>query len=183
MSSRINDMNVNRRDGFLIIRWLAFAWLTIFVLAMVPGCLAAAGEQQRVHLYFADAAKPFLVGETRLMVPSRDMQTFGRQLVTELINGPAGENLATIPKGTRLRTFFVLDEGTAVVDFSAQLRRAHPGSCRQELLTLFSVVNTLVLNLPKIERVKILIEGTETKTLNGHLPLDYPLTADLLLTR
>jgi spore germination protein GerM len=186
MTSGIDDMNLNQRRDFLIIKWVsrvAVAWLTISGLAIGSGCLAGAGEQQPVHLYFADAAKPFLVGETRFMVPSRDAQTFGRQVVTELINGPADENLATLPEGTRLRTFFVLGDGTAVVDFSAHLRDEPPGSCRQEQLTLFSVVNSLVLNVPGIDRVKILVEGAETTTLSGHLPLEHPLTADLLLTR
>lgn len=179
-------MKVTHHRGFPIIGWISrlmVAWLTICGLAVVPGCLAGAGDQQLVHLYFADASKPFLVGETRYMVPSGDAQAFGRQVVAALINGPAGDNLATIPDGTRLRTFFLLGEGTAVVDFSDQLRLGHSGSCRQEQLTLFSIVNTLVLNLPEIERVKILIEGTETTTLTGHLPLQHPLTADLLLTR
>ena len=186
MTSGIDDMNLNQCPCFLIAGWIsrvAVAWLTISGLAIAPGCFAGADEQQPVHLYFDDAAKPFLVGETRLMTPSRDAQTFGRQVVTELINGPADEHLATIPEGTRLRTFFVLGDGTAVVDFSAHLRDEQSGSCRQEQLTLFSVVNSLVLNIPEIDRVKILVEGAETKTLKGHLPLEHSLTADLLLTR
>jgi hypothetical protein len=52
-----------------------------------------------------------------------------------------------------------------------------------EQLTLFSVVNSLILNVPEIDRVKILIDGAEVQTLTGHLPLEFPLTADMLLTR
>jgi hypothetical protein len=54
-----------------------------------------------------------------------------------------------------------LSDGTAVVDFSTQLRENHPGSCRREQLTLFSVVNSLILNVSEIDRVKILIDGAE----------------------
>jgi hypothetical protein len=76
-----------------------------------------------------------------------------------------------------------LEDGTAVVDFSIHFRKNHPGSCRQEQLTLFSVVNSLVLNVPEIDRVKILIDGAESETLTGHVALEFPLTADMLLTR
>jgi spore germination protein GerM len=100
-----------------------------------------------------------------------------------LINGPDRRNLPTIPAGTQLRSFFLLGDGTAVVDFSTHLRDNHPGGCRLEQLTLFSVVNSLILNISEIERVKILIDGAEAETLAGHLSLEFPLIADMLLTR
>lgn len=159
------------------------AGLAAHMVAAVPNCFAAEGDQQIMHLYFADAVKPFLVAETRAMIDPGDPVVLGRQLVLELINGPAHQNLPTLPMGTQLRSFFLLENGTAVVDFSAHLREKHPGSCRLEQLTLFSVVNSLVLNVPDIERVKFLIDGEETHSLAGHLPLEFPLTADMLLTR
>ena len=168
-----------------------FRWLGWFVvvgwalqgISMVPHSVAGNVSQQVVHLYFADAKKPFLVGESRLMINSGDPISFGRQIVTALINGSNGGALATIPAGTQLRAFFILGDGTAVVDFSNHIRNNHSGSCRQEKLTLFSVVNSLALNVTEIDQVKILIDGTEARTLTGHLALEFPLTADLLLTR
>ena len=179
-------MNVHQGGVYTFLRWigwLVIAGLAVHTPAMVPGCLAGQGEKQVVYLYFADATKPFLIAEARVMVDPGDPVAFGRQLVMELINGPARGNLATIPSGTQLRAFFLLGDGTAVVDFSAHLRENHPGSCRMEQLTLFSVVNSLILNVAEIDRVKILIDGAETHTLTGHLPLEFPLTADMLLTR
>jgi spore germination protein GerM len=162
---------------------LVIAGLVAHIAVRVPDCLAGKGEAQVVHLYFGDAEQPFLVAEARVMVTPGDPAAFGRQLIAALISGPVGGNLATIPAGTRLRAFFVSVEGTAVVDFSTHFRDNHPGSCRQEQLTLFSVVNSLILNVPGIDRVKILVDGVETETLTGHLPLEFPLTADMLLTR
>jgi spore germination protein GerM len=159
--------------------------LTIAGLACfhaVTGFAQSHGKHE-VHLYFADANRPFLVGESRVMVEPESPAAFGRQLVQELIKGPNADNMATIPKATRLRSFFLLQDGTAVVDFTDPFGKNHPGSCRREQLTLFSVVNTLVLNVTAIERVKILINGAESETLAGHLPLEFPLTADMLLTR
>ncbi len=163
--------------------WLIIAGLVVHVAAMVPCCVAGEREKQIVHLYFADAKRPFLNAEARVMVSPEDPMVFGRQLLVELINGPARGNLATIPTGTQLRALFLLGDGTAVVDFSTQFRDNHAGSCRLEQLTLFSVVNSLILNIKEIDRVKILIDGSEVQTLTGHLPLEFPLTADMLLTR
>ena len=165
--------------------WLMIVGLAIMAAILVsPASTFAGGNKQVVHLYFADAANPFLVGEERVLVHPGEPASFGRQLVTELINGPAaGGKLATISRGTHLRAFFLLDDGTAVVDFSSDLRDNHPGGCRNEQLTLFSVVNSLVLNEPAIDRVKILIAGAEHETLAGHVPIEFPLTADMLLTR
>ena len=165
-------------------RWLDRLTIGGLMILAVPAVALAESNKQVVHLYFADAAKPFLVAEERVMVHPGDASRFGRQLVAELINGPAaGRKLDTISRGTRLRAFFLLEDGTAVVDFSSHLRDNHPGGCRREQLTLFSVVNSLVLNEPAIERVKILIAGAEHETLAGHVPIEFPLTADMLLTR
>ncbi len=177
-------------NGFLggiaalrIASWLIIAGVVFHGPGMLPGCDAGESDKQVVHLYFADAKRPVLIAEARMMVNPGEPTVFSRQLVLELINGSARGNLPTIPKETRLRSFFLLGDGTAVVDFSAHLLENHPGSCRLEQMTLFSIVNSLILNVSEVDQVKILIDGAEVQTLTGHLPLGFPLTADMLLTR
>ncbi len=163
--------------------WLITAGLVLHGPGMPPGCAAGESDKQVVHLYFADAKRPVLIAEPRTMANPGEPTAFSRQLVLELINGSARGNLPTIPQETRLRSFFLLGDGTAVVDFSAHLLENHPGGCRLEQMTLFSIVNSLILNVSEVDQVKILIDGAEVQTLTGHLPLDFPLTADMLLTR
>ena len=61
--------------------------LTLVVLAIaaaigVPSArIAAEDNKQVVHLYFADAAKPFLIVEQRVMVHPGSPTRFGRQIV------------------------------------------------------------------------------------------------------
>jgi hypothetical protein len=101
-------MKVFRR-GMAALRcvgWLAIAGLAVCFAINVPDCAAGEGDTQLVHLYFADAKRPFLIAESRVMVDPGDPTAFCRQLVLELINGSARGNLATIPKGTQLRSFF-----------------------------------------------------------------------------
>ncbi len=45
------------------------------------------------------------------------------------------------------------------------------------------MVNSLVLNVPEIERVQILIAGNEAPTLAGHIDLQLPVKANMLLIR
>ena len=166
-----------------IVGWLITAGVVLHCPGMLPDCAAGESDKQVVHLYFADAKRPLLIAEARMMVNPGEPAAFSRQLVLELIKGSARGNLPTIPKETRLRSFFLLGDGTAVVDFSVQLHENHPGSCRLEQMTLFSIVNSLILNVSEIDQVKILIDGAEVQTLTGHFPLGFPLTADMLLTR
>ena len=51
------------------------------------------------------------------------------------------------------------------------------------MMTIWSIVNTLVLNVPEIEAVKILIGGGEAETLAGHIDLSRPLRANMPLVR
>jgi hypothetical protein len=48
---------------------------------------------------------------------------------------------------------------------------------------VYSIVNSLILNVTDIEAVKILIEGQESITLAGHIDLQQPLKANMLLIR
>lgn len=176
-------MHYSGKFLYRCIGWIVLAGLLVHVAGLLPGCHAGKGDKQLVHLYFSDAKRPFLIAEERVVVNPGDPLAFGRQLVLELINGSARGHLATVPAGTTLRSFFLLEDGTAVADFSVQLRENHPGSCRREQLTLFSVANSLILNVPEIDRMKILIDGAEIQTLTGHVLLEFPLTADMLLTR
>jgi spore germination protein GerM len=163
--------------------WLTILGLGVHLAMLTAACLAQEGDRLVANLYFADPRNPYLVAEARVVANPGDPAALGRRLIAALIDGPSEGNYPTIPKGTRLRSFFLLADGTAVVDFTPQFRENHPGSCRMEQLTLFSIVNSLILNVPEIRRVKILIDGAEAQTLAGHLALDFPLTADILLTR
>jgi hypothetical protein len=44
-------------------------------------------------------------------------------------------------------------------------------------------VNSLILNIPEIETVRILVEGKEEATLAGHVDLRFPFQANMLFVR
>jgi len=50
------------------------------------------------------------------------------------------------------------------------LARLTPG-IENETLTVYSIVNSLAANIPSVKKVKILIQGQEVETLDGHADL------------
>jgi spore germination protein GerM len=62
------------------------------------------------------------------------------------------------------------------VNFNSALTKNHPGGSSAELMTVYSIVNTLTLNFPQIKRVQILIDGKPIETIAGHLSLREPLS-------
>jgi spore germination protein GerM len=141
------------------------------------------GEKTVVHIYFADKSGKFLTAEKRVIEGSEDSIEAARRILTELIQGPKSDLTRTMAPATRLRALFQTDDGTAYVDLTQAVAENHPGGCRDELLTVYSIVNSLVLNIDKVEAVKLLIEGQEALTLAGHIDLRFLFKADMLLIR
>jgi spore germination protein GerM len=137
----------------------------------------------RTHLYFLDPGHRFLKAEERTLVQQDGVNERGRAMVYALIEGPEGEFLPTVPAETRLLAFYVTEDGIAYVDFDRAISEKHPGGSLSELFTIFSIVNTLALNIPEIEAVKILIEGREAKTLAGHIDIRSPFRPNMLMIK
>jgi hypothetical protein len=136
-----------------------------------------------VHLYFGDKESDYLTAETRSVTHAPGPEALGRAIVEALLDGPRTDRNGTIPKQAELKAFYITSDATAYVDLSADLAVAHPGGAHSEQMTVYSIVNSLVLNIPEIERVKILIAGTEATTLAGHIALQRPLAANMLIVR
>lgn len=147
-----------------------------------PGEATPPDEPMRrlnVLVYFPAADSDGLVGESHEIFMTPTPGDRAKQILADLIAGPIGAGgLRSIPAGTRLRQVYVLEDGTAYVDFSADLKQGLAGGSAKELFAVYSIVNSLALNIPEIRRVGILIDGAEVDTLNGHLDLRRPLRPD-----
>ena len=136
-----------------------------------------------VHLYFSDSDNSFLISEERSLSARIRPEALGFQIMNALLEGPKQTLERTIPEGTLLRGFYILQNHTAYVDLSREIRERHPGGAKSELMTIYSIVNSLILNIPEIETVKILVEGKEETTLVGHVDLRFPFRANMLFVR
>jgi spore germination protein GerM len=138
---------------------------------------------RKVHLYFANRKGRFLQAEQR-KIQAEDTSSAIEAIISALLEGPDNSELvSTIPAGSRLLHAFVTDDGTAYLDFNSELSRLHPGGVTAERLTLYALVNSLVLNLDQVERVQLLFEGKPASTLSGHLDIRQAKTANLLIVR
>ena len=87
--------------------------------------------------------------------------------------------MSAVPRGTALRAVFLTQSGEAYVDLSRDVIAAHPGGTLNELLTVYTIVNALTVNLPAVTSVQLLVDGKEVDTLSGHVDLRQPLTKNL----
>jgi germination protein M len=176
---------------FLIGCAILMSWQTINASAAGPTTedaplrihKPAPTKKSPVHLYFADRNSYYLMAEQRVVSHFETPVGLAATIVEELIKGPQAGLLKTIPAGTRLRVIYISPDGTCYIDLSEEVRKNHPGGSKSELFTLYSVVNSLVLNVAEIERVKILIDGKEVLTLAGHIDLQPSVKANMLLIR
>ena len=103
-----------------------------------------------------------------------------RQILEELLAGPDNAVLeAPLPAGTVLQSILLTPEGVLFVDLGSPDRSPPPaGGSQQELLTVFSVVDSVLLNLPEIRSVVLLWNGQQRESFAGHIDTTYPLLAN-----
>lgn len=115
-----------------------------------------------------------LPGEVKTWVQPQNSKELVRLLVEQLLAGPPQQGLAPVfAPNTRLLGV-ELDEGIAVLNFSAAVVPTAGGSF-EEQLALWTLTET-VCSVPGINGIKILIAGQERETLGGHLDLTTVLT-------
>jgi hypothetical protein len=76
-----------------------------------------------------------------------------------------------LPKGSDIRSVYLVDPGLAVIDVNAAFADGHRSGVLSEELTVASLIQTLSANISGILKVKILVEGKERETLAGHADL------------
>jgi spore germination protein GerM len=168
---------------------LAYGYRVFFTTGAKEGSDVKSGHllpklaKVKTHLYFLDEDYRFLRAEERFLVRQDSAVERARSIVDALIEGPDGELLPTLPAETKLVSLYVTQDGVAYVDFDRAISENHPGGSLTELFTVFSVVNTLALNIQEIEAVKILIEGREAKTLAGHIDIRFAFRPDILMIK
>jgi len=135
-------------------------------------------RDMEINLYFADPDSDYLSAEQRIIPKASTQKKRIAQTIKELISGPRGKLIRTTPAQTTLKNVRIDNKGVVSLDFSAHLSRNHPGGSSAEISTVYSIVNTVLLNFKEAKRVKILIDGHELKTLAGHIDCSVPLLAD-----
>jgi spore germination protein GerM len=129
------------------------------------------GVLRSITLYFPSDDDGLLQSESRQIAWASSDTDRVRQVILALIDGSYKGLRRPLPPNTELRAAFLTSDGTAYLDFSNQaLALAAPG-IQSETLSIYSIVNSIAANVPSAHRVKMLVQGQEVDTLNGHADL------------
>jgi spore germination protein GerM len=152
------------------------------LLEKKPEKKTAVKEKKIVTLYFSEEEGEYLVGEKREIPKKESVEEEAKEAIIELIRGPRGELIPTLPSQTELLGLQLDQRGLARVNFNRALTKNHPGGSSAEMMTVYSVVNSLTSNFPNIKRVQFLVEGKQVETIAGHLSLrqSVPPKPDLI---
>ncbi len=130
-----------------------------------------------IALYFAGKGDNagYLVREKR-QIAAKEGEV-EKYIMQELISGPGNENSSrTIPAETKILSIETAREGICTVSLSQDFKTKHSGGSAGEVLTIYSVVNSLT-ELPHIDKVQFLIEGQKVEVFK-HMIFNEPFVRD-----
>ena len=130
-----------------------------------------------VDLYFP-ASDGLLYRERRELTVPDEAETQIRALVGELLGGPQTPGLLRpFPEGVEIGDVHLrAEDGIAYVDLAAPGGAEPPAvGSLQEMQMVYSVVDTVALNVAEARRVVLLWNGNQRDTFAGHLDTSHPL--------
>src|ERR1035438_6831276 len=140
--------------------------------AALPVAPPASGPTETVTLYVADDAAGMLRPRSAQIPLPGGRQQRAEQLLRTLLRIYQQPGSAhPLAPAADIRSIYLVDPGAAVIDLNAAFADQHRSGILSEQLTVNSLVETLAVNVPGIQRVNILVEGKIRDTLAGHADL------------
>jgi hypothetical protein len=135
-----------------------------------------------VDLYFPSQGTT-LGRERRELRVTEDPEDRLLALARALLEGPEDPSLfRPLPAGVEARAVYLDPAGVAYLDLVAEDAAEPPaGGTTEEMLRVYSLVNTLVLNVPQARSAVLLWNGEQRTTFSGHLDTSRPLVPDAAL--
>jgi hypothetical protein len=178
----------------------AASFILGFALALLVGggvwwWLAGRQEGGRGHGAAGTAAQPGVKVSFQLYFPAdggvlkpepRDLQVSEspkdriRKILEGLLVGPTAAGLARpFPEEVVVGGVLLSRDGTAYIDLRwPGHEEPPPGGSTEEMQRVYSVVDSVTLNVPQAQRVVLLWNGVQRDTFSGHLDLSRPLLPD-----
>lgn len=137
-------------------------------------------DPTRVVLYFpADDGR--LYPEERSLPVGGTPRERVEALVKALLEGPETLGLSRpYPEEVALLGAYTTPNGVAYVDLgSEEMENPPPGGSLEEMMMVYSVVNTVVENVPDVRRVALTWNSRQRESFTGHLDMSRPLSPKL----
>jgi sporulation and spore germination protein len=171
----------------VVVAWLLFAALPRWygrdrarpAAVAAPAAAAPPGRKIKASLFYVADDGMRLTRVEREVAFAETPVEQARQIIEAQIAPVAEPLVSAVPPETRLRAIFISERGEAFVDVSRELVTGHSGGSNNELLTIYTLVDTLCANLPAIHSVQLLVEGKPVETLAGHVDLRRPLEPNM----
>jgi hypothetical protein len=141
------------------------------------------GTTQLATLYFPALNEIKIMPESRSITWAQADADRVRQIVLALAEGSHQGYGHPLSASASVRAVFVAGDGTAYLDLSNESFSDFEPGIQSETLAVYSIVNSIIVNLPSVKRVQFLIQGQEVETLDGHADLTAPFTPDLTLIK
>ena len=137
-----------------------------------PVAPPASGPTETVTLYVADDAGGVLRAQSAKIPLPGGRQQRAEELVRALLRiYQQPDSPHPLAPAADIRSIYLIAPGDAVIDLNAPFADQHRSGILGEQLTVNSLVETLAVNVPGINRVKILVDGNTRETLAGHADL------------
>ena len=141
-----------------------------------PVVSATTTEYAILKLYFSNLDATDLIVEDRVVEVNTN-QPREKTILEQLIAGPKEKgNYPTIPVETKIMDVTTTSDGVCYVNLSQEFVTKHNGGSTGELLTIYSIVNSLS-ELENVKKVQFLIEGEKVEAFKGHVDFSTPFVA------
>ncbi|HEY6303316.1 MAG TPA: GerMN domain-containing protein [Terriglobales bacterium] len=148
----------------------------------LPVAPPASGPTETVTLYVADDAAGTLRARSAQIPLPGGRQQRAEELLRALLRIYQQPGAAhPLAPAADIRSIFLVDPGAAVIDLNAAFADLHRSGVLSEQLTVNSLVETLAVNVPGIQRVNIVVEGKTRETLAGHADLTEALDVTTII--
>ncbi len=136
------------------------------------------GTTQLATLYFPALNEGKIMPESRSITWAQADADRVRQIVLALAEGSHQGYGRVLPASSTVRAVFLAADGTAYVDLPNDILSDFEPGIQSETLAIYSIVNSITINIPSVKRVQFLIQGQEVETLDGHADLSAAFTPD-----
>jgi spore germination protein GerM len=165
--------------------------LALIIVVVAGGCRkknelaatinAANKVSNRVaRLYYESPEMMLLMAEPRNIALPESPAAAIPVVARELMKGPTANTSSRLfPADTVVRGAYLLPGGVVIVDLGGPtLMKGWETGSHQELMAVYSLVQTLTSNFSDVHRVRVLVNGSPAETLAGHISLARPFGPD-----
>ncbi len=136
------------------------------------------GTTQWATLYFPSLNEGKIMSESRSITWAQADVDRVRQVVLALAEGSHQGYGRVLPPTTTVRAVFMASDGTAYVDLSNDILNDFEPGIQSETMAIYSMVDSITINIPSVKRVQFLLQGQQVETLDGHADLTAAFTPD-----